>query len=421
MRIWSFHRIAFRNAFWYDGFISRISQPPIPERISNVIMTFEFSTADRIVFGAGTVKQVAPAAAGFGRRVLLVTGRTPERSQFLDSELEAAGLDVIRFAVTGEPTVATVRSGIDLAREHFRDVVVAVGGGSVIDTGKVIAAMLANTDDLMEYLEIVGNGTPIPLPPVPFIAVPTTAGAGAEVTRNAVVGVTEAGVKVSMRSPMMLPRLAVVDPELTHSLPPETTAATGLDALTQLVEAFLSRFANPLADGLCREGLSRTAWALRRVCADGSDAEAREAMSLASLFGGLALANAKLGAVHGFAAPVGAALSVPHGVVCGRLLAPVMAANIRALRERDPGGHALDRYAETARILTGDSSAGPEAGAEWVGAMCADLGLPDLASFGLTNDHIPDLVAKAARAGSMKGNPVALTEAELGGILTSFS
>ena len=380
-------------------------------------MTFEFSTADRIVFGAGTVKQVAPAAAGFGRRVLLVTGRTPERSQFLDSELEAAGLDVIRFAVTGEPTVATVRSGIDLAREHFRDVVVAVGGGSVIDTGKVIAAMLANTDDLMEYLEIVGNGTPIPLPPVPFIAVPTTAGAGAEVTRNAVVGVTEAGVKVSMRSPMMLPRLAVVDPELTHSLPPETTAATGLDALTQLVEAFLSRFANPLADGLCREGLSRTAWALRRVCADGSDAEAREAMSLASLFGGMALANAKLGAVHGLAAPLGGRFDAPHGAVCGRLLPEVFRANLQALRERAPQSPALPRMVELGRMFTGNPDAGAADAAAWLDALAEELMVPPLTTYAVDPSAFPEIAEKASKASSMKGNPVALTPDELIAIL----
>lgn len=380
-------------------------------------MTFEFSTPGRILFGPGTVKEVAPAAAGFGERVLLVTGRTPERSQSLVSDLEAAGLDVTRFSVTGEPTVAAVRSGIDLAREQFRDVVVAFGGGSVIDTGKVIAAMLANTGDLMEYLEIVGNGTPIPLPPVPLIAVPTTAGAGAEATRNAVVGVTEAGVKVSMRSPLMLPRLAVVDPELTLSLPPKITAATGLDALTQLLEAFLSRFANPFTDGLCREGLSRAAWALRRVCADGSDAEAREAMSLASLFSGMALANAKLGAVHGLAAPLGGRFDAPHGAVCGRLLPPVFRTNLQALRERAPQSSALPRMAELGRVFTGKPEAEPEDAAAWLDALAEELMVPPLTTYAVDPSTFPEIAEKASKASSMKGNPVPLTPDELIAIL----
>jgi len=382
-------------------------------------MTFEFATAARIVFGRKTIQTAAGEARSLGKRIFVVTGKTDDRAQPLIDRL--GGIAAATFNVRGEPTTDSVLDAVAASREFSADVVVGIGGGSVLDTGKVVAALMTNDGDLMDYLEVIGGARPLERRPVPCIAVPTTAGTGAEVTRNAVIDSPEHKVKVSMRSPLMLPRLAVVDPDLTRDLAPDVTAATGMDALTQLLEAFVSVGANPLTDGICREGLQRAARWLRRACEAGDDMTARENMALASLFGGLSLANAKLGAVHGFAAPVGAALSVPHGVVCGRLLAPVMAANIRALRERDPGGHALDRYAETARILTGDSSAGPEAGAEWVGAMCADLGLPDLASFGLTNDHIPDLVAKAARAGSMKGNPVALTEAELGGILTSFS
>lgn len=380
-------------------------------------MPFEFTTAGRILFGPGMVRQVAPAAAEMGRRVCLVTGRTPERSQDLLSELEGVGLEVTRFAVTGEPTVAAVRSGIDLAREHFCDLVVGFGGGSVVDTGKVIAAMLANPHDLMEYLEIVGNGTPIPLPPVPYIAVPTTAGTGAEATRNAVVGATDQGVKVSMRSPLMLPRLAVVDPELTLSLPTDVTAATGLDALTQLVEAFLSRFANPLTDGLCREGLARAAWALRRVCADGSDREARDAMSLASLFSGMALANAKLGAVHGLAAPLGGRFHAPHGAVCGRLLPRVAEVNLQALRERAPASPALPRFAELGRIFTGNADAEAADAVRWLGELTDALMVPPLTTYAVDPAAFPEIAEKAARASSMNGNPVELTPAELREIL----
>lgn len=380
-------------------------------------MPFEFATAGRIVFGPGTVKQAAPAAAEMGKRVCLVTGRTPERSHALIADLKAAGLEVTRFAVTGEPTVGIVRAGIDLAREHFCDVVVGFGGGSVVDTGKVIAAMLANSGDLFEYLEIVGNGTPISLPPVPYIAVPTTAGTGAEVTRNAVIGATDEGVKVSMRSPLMLPRLAVVDPELTLSLPAEMTAATGLDALTQLVEVFLSRAANPLTDGLCREGLSRAAWALRRVCADGGDREAREAMALASLFSGMALANAKLGAVHGLAAPLGGRFHAPHGAVCGRLLPEVMAANLRAIRERAPESPALPRFAELGRIFAEDPGARAEDAVQWLRELTDELMVPPLTTYAVDPSAFPEIAEGASRASSMKGNPVALTPEELISIL----
>ena len=200
-----------------------------------------------------------------------------------------------------------------------------------------MAALLTNEGDLSDYLEVVGKGRPLQNPAAPCIAVPTTAGTGAEVTYNAVLGVPDQHVKVSMRSPLMLPRWAIVDPLLTHSMPPELTASTGLDALTQLIEAFVSNKANPLTDGVCREGLQRAGRSLRRAFEDGSDAEAREDMSLASLFSGMALANAKLGAVHGFAGPLGGMTDAPHGVICGKLLPYVMQANVRALQDRAAG------------------------------------------------------------------------------------
>ncbi len=380
-------------------------------------MTFEFATASRILFGRGTIQKAAKEAESLGNRIFIVTGKTDERAGPLTDRLTGSTIET--FNVAGEPTTNSVLDAVAASRKFNADVVIGIGGGSVLDTGKVVAALMTNDGDLMDYLEVIGGARPLERRPVPYIALPTTAGTGAEVTRNAVIDSPEHKVKVSMRSPLMLPRLAAVDPDLTRDLPPEATASTGMDALTQLLEAFVSANANPLTDGICREGLQRAAGWLRRACEAGDDMTARDNMALASLFGGLALANAGLGAVHGFAAPVGAALSVPHGVVCGRLLAPVMAANIRALRERNPEGGALDRYAETARMLTGDPHAGPEAGAAWVRTLCADLPLPDLAAFGLTAAHVPDLVGKAERASSMKGNPTALTEAELSGILTS--
>jgi len=229
--------------------------------------------------------------------------------------------------------------------------------------------------------------------------------------------VEEERVKVSLRSPFMLPAVALVDPELTYSLPPDVTASTGLDALTQCLEPFVSSKANPITDAFARDGIRRAAGALRRVVRDGRDVEARRDMSIASLHGGLALANAKLGAVHGFAAPLGGMFPVPHGVACARLLPVVMAANVRALRDRAPGSPALARHDEVARLLTGDPAAKAEDAVAWLAKLGEELRVPGLAAYGLTEAGIGQVVAKARRASSMQGNPVLLTDDELTGIL----
>lgn len=376
-------------------------------------MKFEFATAGRIVFGAGALREAGGLAAGLGRRALIVCGSSTDRVLPLIDLLNAAGVGAGVFQAQGEPTVGRVSAGVGIAREGGCDLVVAMGGGSAIDAGKAIAALLTNPGDPLDYLEVVGRGAPLAHAPAPLIAIPTTAGTGAEVTRNAVLGVPEQRVKVSLRSPLMLPRVALIDPELTHGLPPALTASTGMDALTQCLEPFVSPAATPLTDGLCREGLARAARGLRRAFTNGHDAAAREDMAIASLCGGLALANARLGAVHGFAAPLGGMFPAPHGVICGRLLAPVMAVNIRALRERAPDSPALARYAEAARILTGEPDARAEDGAAWAGGLCAELALPALRSYGVAEADIADVVAKARRASSMQGNPIALTDAEL--------
>jgi alcohol dehydrogenase class IV len=215
----------------------------------------------------------------------------------------------------------------------------------------------------------------------------------------------------------MLPRVAIVDPELTHSMPPRVTAFTGMDALVQVLEPLVSNQANPLTDAICREGLDRAARSLRRAYEDGDDAAAREDMALASLCGGLALANAKLGAVHGFAGPFGGMFHSPHGAVCAALLPPVMAVNVDALQHRDPNHPALARYAEIARILTGDPNASIEEGVTWVQTLVADLHIPPLSPYGFTKADFPDLMVRAARSRSMKGNPVALDEEEMGAVL----
>lgn len=380
-------------------------------------MRFEFATANRILFGPGTLSQAGPAAREMGRRALVTLGLDPARAAPLLATLAAADVSYVTLSVSGEPTVALARAGTELARRAGCDLVIGLGGGSAMDAAKAIAALTANGGDPLDYLEVIGRGQVLSRPALPCIAIPTTAGTGAEVTRNAVLASPEHGVKVSLRSAAMLPRLALVDPELTYGLPPAVTASTGLDALTQLIEPFTSNRANPLTDALCREGMLRAARSLRQAYHHGSDAAAREDMALASLFGGLALANAGLGAAHGFAGPVGGMFPAPHGAVCAAFLPHVMAINVRALAQRRPDGPLLQRYDEVARILTGNPAATAAEGVSWVSALCADLETPRLAAYGITRAHFADLVAKTAAASSTKANPIVLTAAELEEIL----
>jgi alcohol dehydrogenase class IV len=383
-----------------------------------LIMRFEFATAARIIFGSGTRREVTPAAVSQGRRALIVTGRTWERVAWLLEDLKSQGMTIITFTVIGEPTLETVRAGATLARQEDCELVIGFGGGSVIDAGKAIAALLKNPGDLLDYLEVVGKGQALARAPAPYIAIPTTAGTGAEVTRNAVLASPDHRVKVSLRSPLMLPQLAVVDPELTYSLPPYLTAGTGLDALTQLVEPYVCNSPNPMTDALCREGMRRVAVSLRLAYREGGNAQAREDMALASLFGGLALANARLGAVHGLAGPLGGTILAPHGMICARLLPLVMETNARALKARAPASPAHNRLAEAARVLTGDPKANIDEGLAWLQALCFDLAVPPLSQFGMDAGVIPLVVAQAQKASSMKGNPIELTEDELTDILS---
>ena len=380
---------------------------------------FEFATAGRIVFGPGMVRRAGELAAGLGRRCCLVTGSEPARAAPLREELDRAGIAQIVLRVRTEPTVELAENLAARAREAGGDLVIGIGGGAVLDTAKAVAALLANPGPLLDYLEVIGSGRRLENHPLPVIAVPTTAGTGSEATRNAVFLSPAHRVKVSLRDHRLIPRIALIDPELAVSLSPALTAATGLDALTQLLEPFVGPRANPLTDGICREGLARTARSLERAFRDGSDLEARSGMALAALGGGIALANAGLGAVHGLAGPLGGSFPAPHGAVCGRLLPVVMAANIRALEARLPESPALHRYREAAAILTGDPGAGAEDGVHWVRGLVERLGVPPLSRYGLTRAGIPETAEKAKNSSSMKGNPVELTGEELAGILAA--
>lgn len=375
-------------------------------------ISFEFATANRVLFGAGRVGEIGAVASGMGRCALVVIGGSATAFLRVESTLELltrSGIDFATFSVTGEPTLQTVRNGLEQARRESCDLVIGFGGGSVIDTAKAVAAMMANDGDVLDYVEVVGRGRPISKPSAPCIAVPTTAGTGSEVTRNAVLGVPEQHVKVSMRSPLMLPRVALVDPELTYDLPSRLTASTGLDALTQTIEPLVSSRANPLTDGICREGITRAARSLVRASEDGNPSS-RADMALASLCGGLALANAGLGVVHGLAGPLGGMIHAGHGEIVAALLPHAVAVNIDAMHRRDLS---LARYDEVARLLTGLPTVLAGDGAKWLQELCAQLHVTTLSRLGLRVNQVDDLVEKAQRASSMKGNPVTLDASEV--------
>ncbi|HTX27327.1 MAG TPA: iron-containing alcohol dehydrogenase [Streptosporangiaceae bacterium] len=367
--------------------------------------------------GPGRAAELPGVLAGLGSRVLVCTGANPERHGGL---LAGLGLPAAVFPVAGEPTVELARAGAAAAREHRADVVAGVGGGSVIDTGKAVAMLLGNGGDPLDYLEVVGSGRPITRPAAPCVAVPTTAGTGAEVTANAVLAVPTHRLKASLRSPLMIPRVALVDPLLTVSCPPQVTAASGLDALTQCLEPLVSVHATPLTDGLAREGLRRAGLALRTAYADGQDLDARADMAVCSLLGGMALANAKLGAVHGLAGVIGGTADVPHGLACAAVLAPVIEANVEALRSgrsAATGQDPLARYTEAARLLTQNPAASIEDGLTWIRETLVLLNVPGLAAFGLAPQETDDIAAKALTSSSMQGNPVTLGHAELKAVL----
>lgn len=375
---------------------------------------FEFATAARIVFGTGKLSEIASIAPEFGTRALIVIGGSIERARGLIAMLEAVSISYETLQVTKEPDLDLVKSGAELARSADSNMVIAFGGGSAMDTGKAVAALTTNPGDPLDYLEVIGKGQPLTVNPLPLIAIPTTAGTGAEVTRNAVLASPEHHVKVSLRHPLMLPRVALVDPELTYDLPPAVTAYTGMDALTQVIEPYVSHVANPLTDAICREGMQRGFPAIYEAY-NFSDPAAREAMALTSLFGGLALANAKLGAVHGFAGVLGGMFEAPHGAICAALLPYATAVNVDALGEREPNNRALQRYADIAQIVTDQPD--PEALSAWLIELIDALGIPSLGSYGITRDTFPTIVAKSKNASSMKGNPITLTDAELTEIL----
>jgi alcohol dehydrogenase class IV len=379
--------------------------------------SFEITMSSKVIFGSGTLPKLGAEVKPAASRVLVVYGGNPARIQEALDSLEQAGVETSLFTVKGEPTLEAVREGTRIGRESACQGVISVGGGSVMDAGKAIAALIANPGDLLEYLEVIGAGKALANPPVFFAAVPTTAGTGTEATRNAVLTSPEHKVKVSLRHPSMVPKVALLDPQLILSLPKEITATTGMDALCQLIEPFTCKTPNRFTDALCQEGMKMVTRSLKNSFKDGGELPAREDMLLASHFSGIALANAKLGAVHGFAAPLGGMFNAPHGALCAALLPAVIAANQKALNRRAPGHMALERYRQAAVLLTGNQAAKPQALVEFCDTLRNELGIPRLAKLGVQQKEFKVVCEKAAKASSMKGNPVDLTAEELMEIL----
>lgn len=381
-----------------------------------MVTQFEFATAGRIIFGDGKVRELPAIAKRLGSRALLVCGSNSARTRLPVQWLADAGVESTVFSIANEPEISEAQQGAEIARRQRCELVIGFGGGSAIDAAKAIAALSTNTQDVFDYLEVIGKAQPLDIAPLPVIAVPTTAGTGAEVTRNSVLSSKQHRVKVSLRSPGMLPRVAIIDPELTRDLSPALTASTGMDALTQLIEPFVSARANPMTDALCREAIPRAARALPLAFANGRDTEARRDMALASLFGGMALANAGLGAVHGFAAPIGGMFPAPHGAVCAALLAGVIEMNCQVARELKVNETSA-RYDEVARLLTGCDSAKAQDGIRFVHELCESLHIPRLRDFTIQRSNLSEIAEKAALASSMKANPLTLCRAQLVEIL----
>ncbi len=367
---------------------------------------FTFATATLIRFGVGVAAELPHHRARLGQRPFVVTGASPDRNAHLLGSVAGT------FAVTGEPTFDNARAAVASAKATGADHIIGVGGGAVLDLAKAVAILAVSDADPMDHAEVIGEGRPLPAQALPFIAVPTTAGTGAEVTSNAVLASVEHRVKVSLRSSAMLADVALVDPELTLSCPPVVTAQSGMDAIAQCLEPLTSRFANPLVDALAVAGLRAGARSLVRAVEYGEDLDARTDMAFCSLMGGLSLANAKLGAVHGLAGVLGGVTGDSHGAICAALLSATTSTNIAAMQQREPGNPGLVAYAVAAEAITGERDVA--ALLDWLSALESRLALPVLVLPRAEKDAV---VEGAGRASSMKGNPIDLTRDELHKIL----
>lgn len=381
--------------------------------MSDVIAPFGFLTAGQIIFGRGAREQAAARTAKYGTCIALVRGKSVAWVDVFKDELRTVGVTVHEVSCTQEPSLPMISQALDGLRPHGVDAVVAIGGGAVIDMGKALAALLPASGDPLTYLESVGQGQPLDTAPVPFVAIPTTSGTGAELTKNAVILVPEAGRKVSLRDDRMLPDLALVDPELTDGCPRSVTLASGLDAITQVIEPYLCNKSSPLTDALCRDAIPKGLAAIFKL-AQGEDADARDAMSYTSMIGGMALANAGLGAVHGLAGVLGGRVLAPHGLVCGRLLGPVLMAN-HAKMTAD--GQTTARFDEVASWMEAAWELPRGQVFENLSGLLDDWGVPRLGEWVTAQTPLEPIAEEASGSSSMKANPCILSHKTLIGIM----
>ena len=388
---------------------------------------FSISRFPRISYGSGRIEELPDMVAGYGRTALLVTGKhsfvnTP-RWQALTENFKVKGINWRHFTVSGEPSPQLVDEAVAKFRNEAIDVVVAIGGGSVLDAAKAIAGLLLHGNSVMDHLEGVGKNVPYSGPSTPFIAVPTTAGTGSEATKNSVLSVQGTdGFKKSFRDESLIPEYAIIDPDLLASCPAELVAADGMDAFTQLLESYISLKANPFIDALAWSGMCAVKEGFFAAF-EGKEPEAshgRAAMAYAALLSGITLAQVGLGSVHGLASPLGAYFPIPHGVVCGTLVAAATAVNIQALQAREPNNPALAKYAQVGRLLTDRNEMDDDAARNALIKLLADwsehLQLPRLNRYGIKESDFPLIVANS-RGSSMKTNPIVLTDAEINSIL----
>jgi len=380
------------------------------------IQPFSFSTAGKILFGSGQSKHAARLITAFGPTVMVVHGALHMRAEWLLNDIMEQGGDVSCLSCPDEPSLMLLETAVDVARAIKPDVIVSVGGGSAIDLGKAVAALMPAKGQAIDYLEVVGAGKKLDSQPLPFVAIPTTAGTGAEVTKNAVISVLQKKRKVSLRDDRMMADVAIVDPRLTDGLPRNITLSAGLDAITQVIEPYISCKGTPLSDALCKPAIPRGLAALGRLM-EGEDADARDEIAWVSLCGGLALANSGLGAVHGFAGVIGGHCGAPHGAICGALLPHVLRCNAKASIDQSHYAARISEVCESISKFTGaqESDVALKLFEEWIHRN----GLSRLSDMGVQPRDHGEIVEAAQASSSMKGNPVALSNEELLGVLAS--
>ena len=376
---------------------------------------FQFMTSTRIVFGEGAMSDSLSLLNQFGYSVLLVTGQDQQRSQPLEQYFKQQGMRYQRLVIKGEPLIAMVEELAAMGRIFCPDMVIGIGGGSVLDVAKSLAALIPNQGCVYDYVDVVGRNVPLQVKSLPSIAIPTTAGTGAEVSKSAVLQSAQEQVKVNLSNVELFPDLAIIDPTLTYGMDAVLSGYCGMDAFTHLMEAYVCGEPNPLTDMICEEGLRRIAMSILPACKD-DHYPSRSNMAFAAMLGGMASSNVKLGAAHGLASALGGRLEAPHGLITARLSPYVMKENISVATELGRSD-VLARYRKVAVILTMNIDASVEEGVQWVEGMLTKLQLPLLSDYGLCNTMFEEVADDALRTSAIKGNPLPLNQERLMTIL----